>query len=98
MNKHEPIPPEPRLSEGDAERMLQREWQTFQRQLAPLLAAGNEGRFALIKEDHLVGVWDTEDAALHAGFERFGLDPFLVQPITSHEPAFRSGMGWRCRT
>ncbi len=75
--------------ECPAEVSLEREWQTFQRELGQLLAEGNAGRFALIRADELIGVWDTEDEAL---------EPFLVQPVIKEEPTLRAGVTWRCRT
>jgi hypothetical protein len=84
--------------ECPAEVSLEREWQTFQRELGQLLAEGNAGRFALIRADELIGVWDTEDEALREGYQRFGLEPFLVQPVIKEEPTLRAGVTWRCRT
>jgi len=64
---------------SDKER-LKRELQTYhrhERQLTP----GNEGRYALVHGDDAPEVWDTYEDALRAGYERFGLEPFLVKEI-----------------
>jgi hypothetical protein len=58
---------------------------TYRRELPRLLAEGHEGRFVLIKGDQVFGVWDTFDDATQAGHDRFGLGPFLAQPIDSRD-------------
>lgn len=60
---------------------LAQELRTFLRELPRLLAEGNEGRFALVKGSDIVSVWDTSDDAYQAGCERYGMGPFLAQPI-----------------
>jgi hypothetical protein len=60
---------------------LKQELSTFLRELPRLLAEGNEGRFALVKGNEVVSVWDTSDDAYQAGCERYGMGPFLAQPI-----------------
>jgi hypothetical protein len=89
------IPKPEQLPACAVEGSLECEWQTFQRELGRLLSEGKAGRFALVKADELVGIWDTEDEALREGYRRFGLEPFLVQPVTEDEPIFRSGTTWR---
>jgi len=39
------------------------------------------GKFALVKDDSLVGVFDTMEEALAAGARSFGLEPFLVRQL-----------------
>ncbi len=58
---------------------LEQENETYNNELAVLL--GNEGKFVLIKGDEVVGIFDTYEAALTAGYGRFGLDSFLVRQI-----------------
>ena len=60
---------------------LAKELETYTRMLPTL--AGDEGKFALIRGDELVKVFDTYRDALSAGYERFGLAPFLVKQISS---------------
>ena len=60
--------------------------EVFRRHRPKLLAdPANEGRFALINEEKVVGVYPTFDAALAVGHELFGLKPFLVQQVLEHE-------------
>lgn len=66
---------------------LQREMAAYRRELARLLEAGEEGRFALLKGDTLLSVWDTQADALLAGRERFGLEPVCVKRIDARDGA-----------
>jgi hypothetical protein len=60
---------------------LEREIETYQRELPRLLQEGEGGRWALIKGDEVVDVWDTQRDAIQAGRARFGLEPTLVKHI-----------------
>ncbi len=63
---------------------------TFRRQL-PNLLLGSSGKFALIQGQAVDSVWNTQDEALEAGYERFGLGPFLVKQIVEvEEPRYFS--------
>jgi hypothetical protein len=69
--------------------VLEREWLTYMRELPRLLAEGQEGRFILIKEEEIVGIWDDFQEAIRAGHERFGVVSFLVHHIQEWEPLLR---------
>jgi hypothetical protein len=71
---------------------LEKELETFRRELAGLLAdPTNPGKFALVHGDSVAGVYRDFDEALAAGYDQFGLMPFLVKEVTAHEkPAFIS--------
>jgi hypothetical protein len=45
----------------------------------------NVGKFALVHGDRVDSVWATMEAALDAGYERFGVEPFLVEHIVEKE-------------
>jgi hypothetical protein len=60
---------------------LEREFVTYRRELPCLLAKGQAGRFALIREDRLLGVWETHAEASAEGRRRFGLEPITVKKI-----------------
>jgi hypothetical protein len=67
---------------------LENELETFGRELPRLLAVeGNRGKFALISGERVDSVWGTVEAGLEAGYDRFGLKPFLVKEVTEHEKA-----------
>jgi hypothetical protein len=79
---------------------LDREFATFQRELPNLLKSdGNRDKFVLIRGDTVYGVFDTEDDAVNAGWDRFGLfEQFLAQKITDHEePVYFSRTPARCQ-
>ena len=63
--------------------VLQKEQQTYERELPKLLA--QEGKYALIHEEEVAGVFDSYADALQAGYEKFGLQPFLVKQIEAVE-------------
>jgi hypothetical protein len=59
---------------------LVKELRAFRREL-PRLLEQEEGRFALVHEDQLAGVFDTYEDALQVGYEKYQLRPFLVKQI-----------------
>ena len=67
---------------------LEREIETYNRELSTLLA--QQGKYAFIKGSDLVGTFDSYQDALTAGFQKFGLEPFLVKLIaaTGHVACF----------
>jgi hypothetical protein len=70
--------------EGDA-MALERELAAYQRELERLIQEGEGGRFALIYGDEVVSVWDTYRDAIQTGYDRFGLQPFMVKQIRQYE-------------
>ncbi len=50
------------------------------------LLAHHQGKFALIKEQALIDVFDSAEAAFVTGVQRFGNVPFLVKQILSEDP------------
>ncbi len=66
-----------------AELTLEKELETY-RGLLPSLSS-EEGRFALIADDKLLGIFDTYGDALEAGYRLRELKPFLVKQIATYE-------------
>ena len=64
--------------------LLQPELRYFERHRLELLARA-PGKYALIKGETLVGVFDSEIEAVGAGYRRFGNDAFLVKHIVEAE-------------
>jgi len=64
--------------------VLDRELETFRREL-PELLKNHEGEYVLIQGEQLDSFWQTEDEAVIAGDERFGLLPFLVKKVQKDE-------------
>ncbi|MCL2640202.1 MAG: hypothetical protein FWD53_05095 [Phycisphaerales bacterium] len=59
---------------------LEKELEAYKQQL-PALVAAHPGKFALIKGDRVVGVLDSYADALREGYQKFGLESFLVKQI-----------------
>lgn len=59
------------------------ELDTYHRLLPTL--SGDEGRYALIAEDRLLGVYSAYLDALEAGYRARRLEPFLVKQISTFE-------------
>jgi hypothetical protein len=65
---------------------LEQELATFQAALARLLQdPANQGKFALVVGAQVDSLWPSLDAALEAGYQRFGLTPFLVKEVATTE-------------
>jgi hypothetical protein len=62
---------------------LQREMATYNKVLPSLL--DREGKFALVVGDDLVGVFESYEDALKAGYAKAGITPFLVKRIAGTE-------------
>ena len=75
-----PLTRPPHVSAEQWERAL-RDLATYRRELPRLLQEGQAGRYALIKNDQVVSVWDTVVDALQAAAERFGPEPVATYKI-----------------
>ena len=62
---------------------LKKELETFERLKEELLK--DEGKYAVIHEDELHGVFTSYDDALQAAYREYGLKPFLVKRILRFE-------------
>jgi hypothetical protein len=85
------------LPEASADDPLRLEWNTYRREVRRLLAEGNEGRHVLIKREQIVGLWDTHDMAMIAGYERFLGQSFLVHQVQERERLLRCVTMHQCR-
>ena len=77
------------LPPADPNSPLAAEWETYRREVGRLLAEGQEGKHALIKDDQIIGIYETWDEAREAGLEKYLLQPHCVRPILSREPVIR---------
>jgi hypothetical protein len=66
------------------------EVRTFCRELPRMLAEGQEGKWALIKGNEIVGLFATLDDGYRVGRDRYLFAPFLVQPVREWQPLLRS--------
>lgn len=65
---------------------LERELETYARQLQTLLADEGEGKFVLIQGDDVIDMFGTYEDAVKGGYKKFGVDtPFLVKQIQAVE-------------
>ena len=60
--------------------MLISENKTYQN-ILPELSKTDLGKFVLIKESELIGVYPTKKEALDEGYDKFNDEPFLVREI-----------------
>jgi hypothetical protein len=60
---------------------LETEWRYFNEHRAELLRQA-AGKFALIKGESLIGMYDSEAGAIRTGYQKLGNVPFLVKEIT----------------
>ena len=63
------------------ETMLDKERQLFSDKHAELVSQ-HLGQFVVIKDETVIGAFNTMDEALAEGARRFGLQPFLVRQVT----------------
>src|SRR5438477_13178672 len=68
---------------------LEREMETYRRELPRLLAEGHKGKFVLIKGETVHGIWDTQEEAIRQGYERLDLNEgFLAHEITDRPKVY----------
>ena len=60
--------------------LLDRELDTYERNRESLLATA-EGKFVLIHDDSVLGVFESEADAVDQGYQRLGYVPFLVKQV-----------------
>lgn len=83
------------LPPADPNSPLAAEWETYRREIGRLLAEGQEGKFALIKGDEIIGIYEKWDEARRVGLEKYLLQPHVVRPILSREPLIRGSLSFR---
>ncbi len=62
---------------------LRTEIEAYYRELPRMLEEGQEGRYAVVKGGAVHGAWDTYRDALQYGYDRFGVESFMVQVVDS---------------
>ena len=63
--------------------VLEHELKTYEQKLSDLLA--HQGKFVLIHDDEVAGIFGAYEDAIRAGYEKYGLSPFLVKQILAVE-------------
>jgi hypothetical protein len=64
--------------------LLAEELKTYETHKAELVGQA-PGKYVLVKDSRIVGIFDTEMDAVRQGYERFGNVPFLVKQIVEVE-------------
>ena len=65
---------------------LEKELEAYQNQIADSKwVAQNQGRYVLVKDDKVIQAFDSYGDALRGGYDRFGLEPFLVKQVSAIE-------------
>jgi len=62
---------------------LEKELETYRSKLPEIKE--HEGKFVLIHGDEIVDFFTSYEDAIKAGYQRFGLEPFLVRQINAVE-------------
>ena len=62
---------------------LEKELETYLKHVSEW--SEHEGKFVLIHGESVAGFYSTYEDALKEGYEKFGLDPFLVKQINALE-------------
>jgi hypothetical protein len=70
------------------------EWNTYLREVGRLLAEGHEGKWALIKGDDVIGLFDSREEARAEGLRRFLLQAQFIHQIRAYEPVVRLRARW----
>lgn len=74
---------------------LAREWNFYRQVAGRLLAEGHESRWVLIKNEAIVGIWDTEQEGTQERLRHFPREDALLQQIREQEPIHLSGAYFR---
>jgi hypothetical protein len=64
---------------------LEQEYATYLREKDRLIAEGNEGRYALIRGEKVIDIYNTDEAALEMGYRSFWPESFMVHRIRQVE-------------
>ncbi len=63
---------------------FEKELATYSQHLLELLAS--QGKYVVIRNDVISGPFDSYEEALQEGYDRYGLESFLVKQIHKAEP------------
>jgi hypothetical protein len=77
------------LPEASVDSPLHEAWNTYRREVGRLLAEGHEGRWALIADREIIGVWDMLEEANRVAAERFPARPVLIKQVLTWESIVR---------
>jgi hypothetical protein len=86
-----------KMGEKDNELALKNEIKLYESNKEEWVDQYGEGKFVAIKEDAVLGPYDSQEKAYEEGLNEFGLEPFLVQRVSkeervNHLPALELGI------
>ncbi len=75
------------------------EWEMYRRKVGRWLAEGREGQWTLIKDEEVIGFFDTRESAMKEANRRYLIprQPFMVRQILTWESVIRCNWMWRPR-
>jgi hypothetical protein len=73
-------------SQPDSE--LTAEWETYRREVGRLIAEGNEGKWIFIKNETIIGIYDTDEEASDEARRRYLMQARLVHQIQTWEKVY----------
>lgn len=62
------------------------DWDFHRREASHLLVAGQQGRWVIISQASIIGVWDTEEQAQRAAGEHALTQPYLLHQVQERAP------------
>src|SRR5437016_1626490 len=73
------------------------EWELYRREVGRWLAEGLEGQWVLVKNEEVIGFFDTCNAAIKEANKRYLVprQPYMVRQITTWERMYRVSWMWR---
>jgi hypothetical protein len=84
------------LPEDSSDSPAAKNWNYYRGEVARLLGEGHEGHWVLIKDERIVGIWQTEEEANRVRVQRFLMQDVLVHQVLAREPVLRGPTrSWR---
>lgn len=91
--------PHTKLPEEEPKDSAARDWNCYLRGIGRLLAEGHAGRWVVIHDAAIVGIWETEKEARAIAAARFLMRPVLIHQVQEREPILPAPTFLlRCRT
>jgi hypothetical protein len=94
--QRQPVPARPtqtipctELPDDSSDSRAAKNWNFYRREVARLLAEGQEGHWVLISDEKIAGIWPTEEEANRVRLHRFLMQDVLVHQILTREPILR---------
>jgi hypothetical protein len=77
------------LPEEAADSSIATEWRCFRREVGRLLEEGHEGKWVLIKDEQIIGIYETFRGAREIALQKYLGQSVLIQQVRSREPILR---------